>query len=253
MRKGWVVVPSAATPCCAARVAASLPFPPIAGEDEPTDNPWIVGEPATRLRVSTRCSRPTQGSLARGHARIPQSIVRQASWWTVREPGRWPGSARPGTRTGQRPVSLVVATRQRGDSPQFVGVLTGIRVPRVGAGRPRTRPDRVPADKAYSSAPTGRCCGIRAVIPEKDDQAAHRRGRASGAAGRRVRPGGLPAAARGGVRHQPAQAAPGGALPSHHTHRRHQRVAMTSTTHPSRLARRFRRRWVVVVGGVGWR
>jgi hypothetical protein len=25
--------------------------------------------------------------------------------------------------------------------------------------------------------PTGRCCGIRAVIPEKDDQAAHRRAR----------------------------------------------------------------------------
>jgi hypothetical protein len=34
-------------------------------------------------------------------------------------------------------VSLVVATRQRGDSPQFVAVLSGIRVPRCGPGRPR--------------------------------------------------------------------------------------------------------------------
>jgi transposase len=28
-----------------------------------------------------------------------------------------------------------------------------------------------------AAAPTGRCCGIRAVIPEKDDQAAYRRAR----------------------------------------------------------------------------
>jgi transposase len=45
-------------------------------------------------------------------------------------------------------------------------------------GRPRTRPDRVLADKAYSSkanrAYLRRRC-IRCVIPIKEDQAAHRR------------------------------------------------------------------------------
>lgn len=69
---------------------------------------------------------------------------------------------------------------QCGDSPQFAAVLAGIRVPRLGPGRPRTRPDRVLADKAYSSRANRallHCRGIRAVIPEKDDQAAHRRAR----------------------------------------------------------------------------
>jgi transposase len=57
-------------------------------------------------------------------------------------------------------------------------VLGGIRVPRRGPDRPRTRPDRVLADKAYSSRGNRallRRLGIRATIPEKDDQAAHRR------------------------------------------------------------------------------
>ncbi|BFU45746.1 hypothetical protein KRMM14A1004_39830 [Krasilnikovia sp. MM14-A1004] len=40
---------------------------------------------------------------------------------------------------------------QRGDSPQFIPVLEGIRVPRP-IGRPRCRPERVLADKAYTSA-----------------------------------------------------------------------------------------------------
>jgi transposase len=72
----------------------------------------------------------------------------------------------------------VVTAGQGGDSPQFAAVLGGIGVPRVAAGRPRTRPDRVLADKADSSKANRallRRRGIRATIPEKDDQAAHRR------------------------------------------------------------------------------
>ena len=51
-------------------------------------------------------------------------------------------------------------------------------MPRVGAGRPRSRPDRVLADKAYSSKANRaylRRRGIKATIPIKDDQAANRR------------------------------------------------------------------------------
>jgi hypothetical protein len=52
---------------------------------------------------------------------------------------------------GQKPLSIVVAAGQRGDSPQFEAVLEKIRVPRVGVGRPRIRPDRVRADMAEHS------------------------------------------------------------------------------------------------------
>jgi transposase len=79
-------------------------------------------------------------------------------------------------------LSVVLTAGQRGDSPQFAAVLAGIRVPRTGPGRPRTRPDRVLADKAYSSKANRRllrCRGIHATIPIKDDQAAHRRARGS--------------------------------------------------------------------------
>ena len=83
----------------------------------------------------------------------------------------------------------MVTAGQAGDSPQFEAVLHGIRVPRLGPGRPRTRPDRVLADKAYSSRANRaylRRHGICATIPEKDDQVAHRR--------RRGRKGGRPPA-----------------------------------------------------------
>lgn len=74
---------------------------------------------------------------------------------------------------------------QRGDSPQFEAVLEGIRVARIGVGRPRSRPDRVLADKAYSSRASRaylRRYGIAATIPEPADQARHRkrRGQAGG-------------------------------------------------------------------------
>lgn len=83
---------------------------------------------------------------------------------------------------GQKPLSIVLTAGQRGDSPQFITVLRGIRVPRPGRGRPRTRPDRVLADKAYTSKANRRhlrCRGIRATIPSKADQDAHRKAKGS--------------------------------------------------------------------------
>lgn len=79
---------------------------------------------------------------------------------------------------GHKPMSLVVTGGQRGDSPQFVPVLEQIRVPRPHGGRPRTRPDRVLADKAYTSHANRahlRRRGIKATIPSKADQDAARR------------------------------------------------------------------------------
>ena len=51
----------------------------------------------------------------------------------------------------QKPLSLALTGGQRGDNPQFIPVLAAVRVPRLGGGRPRTHPDRVLADNAYTS------------------------------------------------------------------------------------------------------
>jgi transposase len=78
----------------------------------------------------------------------------------------------------QKPLSIVITAGQRGDSPQFAAVLDGITVPRLGPGRARTRPDRVLADKAYSSAANRACLrrrGIAATIPERADQIRNRK------------------------------------------------------------------------------
>ncbi|MFD0509700.1 IS5 family transposase [Streptomyces aureus] len=78
---------------------------------------------------------------------------------------------------GQKPLSLIITAGQRGDSPQFQAVLKQIRVPRLGPGRPRNRPDKVRADKAYGSRANRaylRRRGIGCTIPEKRDQVANR-------------------------------------------------------------------------------
>jgi transposase len=83
---------------------------------------------------------------------------------------------------GQKPLAMLLTAGQRGDSPQFTRVLARIRVPRADGGRPRTRPDRVLADKAYSSRANREHLhrrGIKATIPSKADQAAHRRKKGS--------------------------------------------------------------------------
>ncbi len=61
-------------------------------------------------------------------------------------------------------------------------LLAALRVPRLGPGRPRTRPDTLRGDKAYSSRAHRahlRSRGIRAVIPEPADQAGHCKKRGS--------------------------------------------------------------------------
>lgn len=81
---------------------------------------------------------------------------------------------------GQRPLAILLTAGQRGDSPQFQHVMAAIRVPRLGPGRPRTRPTRVLADKAYSSRSNRaylRRRGIGCTIPEKDDQVRNRQRR----------------------------------------------------------------------------
>jgi transposase len=70
----------------------------------------------------------------------------------------------------------VLTAGQAGDAPAFPEVMARLRVPRP-RGRPRTRPDVVLADKAYSSRAIRehlRKRRIRAVIAIPADQRGHR-------------------------------------------------------------------------------
>jgi transposase len=83
---------------------------------------------------------------------------------------------------GRKPLAVVITGGQRGDSPQFIPVLRRIRVKQPGGGRPRSRPDLVLADKAYTSKGNRahlRARGIKACIPSKADQDAHRKAKGS--------------------------------------------------------------------------
>jgi len=80
---------------------------------------------------------------------------------------------------------IALTAGQAGDSPMLKYLLADLAVARTGPGRPRTRPDSVLGDKAYSSRANRdllRRRGIQAVIPEPNDQIGHRkrRGRAGG-------------------------------------------------------------------------
>jgi transposase len=76
---------------------------------------------------------------------------------------------------------IAVAPGQAGDAPAALPLLAQFRVSRP-VGSPRTRPDRLRGDKAYSSRTIRahlRERGITAVIPEPADQAGHRKRRGS--------------------------------------------------------------------------
>jgi transposase len=79
-----------------------------------------------------------------------------------------------------RPLVVLVGPGQAHDSPVLPDLLANLRVDRCGTGRPRTKPDAVVADKAYSSRAHRerlRARGIKAVIPERSDQIRNRKHR----------------------------------------------------------------------------
>lgn len=99
-----------------------------------------------------------------------------------RSRGGWTTKIHLACEQGRGPLAALITAGHRGDSPQFIPVLDSLRVPRIGPGRPRTRPDRVLADKAYSSRANRsylRDRKIAATIPVKLDQQAHQRARGS--------------------------------------------------------------------------
>jgi putative transposase len=80
------------------------------------------------------------------------------------------------------PLVVLVGPGQAGDAPMFPILMDHLQVARRGPGRPRTRPEKVRGDKAYSSRAIRhhlRSRGIEAVIPEPADQKGHRLKRGS--------------------------------------------------------------------------
>lgn len=99
-----------------------------------------------------------------------------------RSRGGWTSKLHLACEQGCRVLSVLVTAGHVGDSPQFTAVLDSIAVPKLGGGRARVRPERVLADKAYSSRGNRqwlRRHGIKATIAVPADQAAHRRRRGS--------------------------------------------------------------------------
>ena len=130
-----------------------------------TSTPPAPGRTAPRRRAARRRGRPRAGRPALGRSR-----------------GGLTSKFHLAVEQGQKPLAVIVTAGQRGDSPQFIPVLEKISVPRPGGGRPRTRPNRVLADKAYGSAANRawlRRRGIACTIPEKKDQIANRKKKGS--------------------------------------------------------------------------
>ena len=78
------------------------------------------------------------------------------------------------------PLATIVSPGQANDAPALIPLVEQIRVPRIGPGRARTRPDEVLGDKAYSSRAIRkylRSRAITATIAEPDDQKRHRHNR----------------------------------------------------------------------------
>ncbi|WP_328490786.1 IS5 family transposase [Streptomyces zaomyceticus] len=81
-----------------------------------------------------------------------------------------------------RPLAFVVTGGNTNDCTRFTAVMEAIRVPRIGPGRPRVRPDHVLGDKGYSSRAIRawlRRRGIPHTIPERADQVSNRARRGS--------------------------------------------------------------------------
>lgn len=101
-----------------------------------------------------------------------------------RSRGGWTTKIHLACEQGQRPLSVLITARQRGDSPQFVAVLEAIRVPRLGAvvlayvrcgcgGTGPTRPGpTAPICAGGASGAPSRNRPIRQGIADAEDQQA---------------------------------------------------------------------------------
>ncbi|MGW0670661.1 IS5 family transposase [Streptomyces sp. NPDC002746] len=141
----------------------------LAQADAEGDVDWVVAVDSTIVRAHQHAAgaRKEMGTPASepGHHAIGRSRGGLTTKIHLASDGRC------------RPLCFYLTPGQANDAPAFEHIMARIRVPRP-VGRPRTRPDTVLADRAYSSRAIRahlRSRGIRAVIPQPADQIAHRR------------------------------------------------------------------------------
>ncbi len=138
---------------------------------------WCPHRSATGTRVKGGRSSRTPGRNALAKPSFPPGGGGAGGEGLGRSRGGFTSKLHLSADGRGRPLSLVVTAGQRADCTQFQTVLAKIRVPRVGPGRPRTKPDSITADKGYSNGPCReylRRRDIRHTIPEKSDSQAAR-------------------------------------------------------------------------------
>ncbi|WP_405162543.1 IS5 family transposase [Nocardia sp. NBC_01499] len=142
---------------------------------------WQISVDSTIMRAHQHAAGARRDGDGQKHP--PGGVeVEPADHALGRSRGGWTTKLHLACEQGLRPLALLLTGGQAGDSPHFAAVLASIRVPRLGLGRARVRPDRVLADKAYSSRANRaylRQRGIKATIAIPGDQVAHRRNRGS--------------------------------------------------------------------------
>lgn len=126
----------------------------------------------------------TQGALS-NYKNLPLCEIEPAGHGIGRSRGGLSTKVHFAVEGHGRPLSIVVTGGQRHDGALLQEVLGDIRVPRIGCGQARTRPDALLADRGYTSRVNRaylRERGIAAVIPEKSNEIAarKRKGRAGG-------------------------------------------------------------------------
>ncbi|MDX3641728.1 IS5 family transposase [Streptomyces sp. MB09-02B] len=143
-----------------------------AGADAAGDIDWLVQIDSTIVRAHQHAAATPKKGIHQPEEPYDHALGRSRGGLTTKIHLACDGKGRP--------LALLLTPGQRHDSTCARPLLERIRVPRNGPGRPRSRPDQVIADKAYSSRGFRaylRKRGIACTIPEKNDQQRHRHNR----------------------------------------------------------------------------
>lgn len=145
----------------------------VVKDDRVGDLEWVVSVDSTVVRAHQHAA----GARKKGAVPPPGGAYRPRRRGPGPVEGRTEQHNPPGRRRPGAPMRVILTPGQDGDNLQLAPLLAGLRVPRVGPGRPRCRPAAVIADKAYSHPSTRRMLRrrrIRFTSPERADQKARR-------------------------------------------------------------------------------